>query len=312
MKSALITIMLIILTTKVVALDSVQNDKCFKCHNSPTLSVLSPDIGYIKSYHVDKASFSNSNHAKLDCIVCHKGEYGMWPHKNDSTKSITCLSCHSSGSIFFSDKAEYSPKKSELYFNDIQSEFNSSVHFSKLGDKFSCFSCHDPHVFERNRLPNFDKISSDNAMCLNCHTQTEKFVSLTARSMPDINSTHMWLPNINKHLATVRCVDCHSSYDAPNLSHNILSKDKALRNCENCHTKDTKLFDKLYRYTLSEDRKSYGFVNGSLLSRAYVIGSTRNATLDMLSLIILIATMSGIAFHIILRIITNKNKIKRV
>jgi nitrate reductase cytochrome c-type subunit len=309
MKSALVTIMLMILTANVVSVFSAQNDRCFKCHNSPTLSVLEPKLGYIKSYHVDKESFSKSNHAKLDCIVCHKGEYGMWPHNNDTTKSLTCLSCHSSGSIFFSEKPEYAQKKSELFFNDIQSEFNSSIHNLRLGDKFSCFSCHDPHVFERNRLPNFDKISSDNAMCLNCHTRTEKFLSFTERSMPDINSTHKWLPNINLHLATVRCVDCHSSYDAPNLSHNILSKEQALRNCENCHTKEPKLFDKLYRYTLSEDRKTYGFVNGSLLSRAYVIGSTRNATLDTLSLLIFIATFGGILFHLILRIFTHKNKI---
>lgn len=306
MKSALITIMLIIFATNAAPIFSNQNEACLKCHGSPTLSVLMNQLGYVKSYHVDKEAFANSNHAKLECIVCHKGNYGMWPHKNDTVKSLSCLSCHSSGSIFFSDKDEYVENKSELYFNDIQSEFKSGIHYQRLGEKFSCFSCHDPHVFERKRLPNFDKVSSDNDMCLSCHTQTDKFSNLAERLMPDINKTHQWLPNINLHLASVRCVDCHSSYDPPNLSHKILSKEQALRNCENCHTKEPKLFDKLYRHTLNEDRKTYGFVNGSLMSRAYVIGSTRNSTLDMLSLLIFITAFGSIIIHGILRIFTNK------
>lgn len=306
MKSALITIMLITLTIKGIPLLIAKNDKCFRCHDSPTLSVIKPEFGYIKSYYVSYEVFRKSNHAKLDCITCHKGNYSAWPHINEEKVTLSCLSCHSENATF--PKEEDFGKLQVLYFDEISKEFAVSVHSQRLGSRFSCFNCHDPHVFERNRVPGFNKVESDNRMCLNCHSQSEKFANYSRRTMPEISTTHKWLPNISLHLATVRCVDCHSSYEAPNLSHNILAKEFALKNCENCHTKEPKLLDKLYRHTIKEDRKNLGFVNASLLSNAYVIGSTRNEYLDRLSILIFGLTFSAIIIHLTFRIITKRHK----
>jgi len=308
MKSALITIMLLMLTTNAVSYAITPNEKCFRCHNSPTLGVITPEYGIIKSYYVSESKFNKSNHAKLDCQNCHDGNYEVWPHSNVIKSALTCLSCHTENSVFLENNPDFGRKLPLLNFDDITLEVDKSVHTQKLGSRFTCFSCHDPHVFERNREFGSNKVKSDNVMCLNCHSQTEKYANFSGKIMPEINVTHQWLPNINLHLATVRCVDCHSSYEAPNLSHNILSKEFAVRNCENCHSKEPKLFDKLYRHTMKEDRKNLGFVNASLLSNAYVIGSTRNEFLDMLSLIIFGFTFSIILVHVTMRKFTKKNK----
>ncbi|MDQ1264869.1 MAG: hypothetical protein QG635_18, partial [Bacteroidota bacterium] len=108
-------------------------------------------------------------------------------------------------------------------------------------------------------------------------------------------------PNISKHWETVRCVDCHSSYTPPNLSHNILPPEKTIKKCEECHSKNSLLMSKLYKHEKKLSREKFGFINGTILSDAYVIGTTRNLLLDSLSVILFIAVLAGIGLHAFLR-----------
>jgi hypothetical protein len=54
---------------------------------------------------------------------------------------------------------------------------------------------------------------------------------------------------------------------------------------------------KLYKHEKSQSRKKYGFINGTLLSDAYVVGTTRNLFLDSFSVIAFIVILLGIGFH---------------
>lgn len=290
---------------------SNENDKCLRCHKSGTLSILDIETKTIKSYHVDPDKFSQSNHKDLNCTTCHSDDYSKWPHPDTLEINFTCISCHSENSVFIQQNPEFSDKFADVPIKHIYNEFEQSVHRKEFGDKFDCFSCHDPHSFERNRKPTPEKIKKDNAMCLNCHKSEYAKGVLKDVKMPVIEVTHQWLPNTKLHWDKVRCIDCHTSYDGENLSHNIMPKEKAVKNCESCHTQNTMLLTKLYRYEQKHSQEEYGFVNGTLLSDAYVIGSTRNKLLDNLSLIVFGMTFLGLFTHGFLRWKTRDKKNKK-
>jgi NAD-dependent SIR2 family protein deacetylase len=281
--------------------DLSANDNCTRCHGLSTLSVRDSLTGGIRNYSVDKNEYAHSIHGALECSSCHENGYGAWPHSSDEypEKELRCTSCHQDPEMNL-----------KALFGDIHSEFKSSVHASKLGDQFSCFSCHDPHSFRRIQDVTSKKIDAANGMCLNCHESEEQFTRITDRNFPVLEVTHAWLPNQKLHWEQIRCVDCHSSYNEPNVSHNILPKSQALKSCESCHTKSSALMSKLYKYEHRESRQRMGFVNGRLLNDAYVIGSTRNPMLDSLSLLAFGMTVLGVAGHGYLRFRSKKKRAK--
>jgi hypothetical protein len=58
---------------------------------------------------------------------------------------------------------------------------------------------------------------------------------------------------------------------------------------------------KLYKHEKEKSREKLGFINGTLLSDAYVVGTTRNVILDVLSFSILGITIMGIGIHGLMR-----------
>ena len=86
---------------------------------------------------------------------------------------------------------------------------------------------------------NFDNLVTTKMLqCVECHADEEmmkKYNILT------IDKAHDWLPNLATHYKTVRCVDCHSVYEPPHLSHNILTPEQTIRRCEECHSKNSVL-----------------------------------------------------------------------
>jgi hypothetical protein len=85
-----------------------------------------------------------------------------------------------------------------------------------------------------------------------------------------------------------------------------MPKEKTVEKCEHCHSSNSVLMTKLYIHEKQRSRDKYGFVNGTLLSDAYVIGTTRNIYLDSLSVMIFALTFLGIGIHGFLRWRSNK------
>jgi len=113
----------------------------------------------------------------------------------------------------------------------------------------------------------------------------------------DLFIAHKWLPKPELHWKTVRCIECHTPSNAGIYFHQILPNNKAVKNCESCHTRNSILFSKLYRFRASESRQKIGFLKTLMFNTPYVIGMTRDPLIDQISIIIFILFIMGISAH---------------
>ncbi|NOR34786.1 MAG: hypothetical protein GQ579_08915, partial [Bacteroidales bacterium] len=151
-----------------------------------------------------------------------------------------------------------------------------------------------------------EAILFDNNMCLRCHADFDRFSQKTEREEIVIVESHDWLPNQAAHFANVRCIECHTEInDTILIAHKIMPKTDAVKNCTECHSKDSRLMHTLYKFESQEARKG-GFANAIMLNNSYVIGANQNVLLNWLSLLVFGMTLLVIAFHSILRIRKHK------
>lgn len=256
---------------------------CLRCHGLATLAALDERTGRLLSYAVDPAGYLHSEHGKLNCGRCHDPDAAVFPHgPHLARERLACLKCHKEEARFLARR-----------FPEIGREVRASYHAAKLGGRWTCFACHDPHTFKAGA----GGTSGANGACLACHAAPARFAALTTRPLPDLEAAHAWLPAPRVHARLVRCVDCHASVEPPALGHRILPKAEALRDCVGCHSRDSRLLATLYRHTVREQRARVGFVNATLLNDAYVIGATRNLWLDRLSVAAFGAAVLGLLAH---------------
>ncbi|GAA5174130.1 hypothetical protein GCM10025771_03070 [Niveibacterium umoris] len=271
------------------------NEECFSCHSAE--GVKNPpkpgmDLKKLRTLIRDKEAFHGSDHQRLACTKCHNEGYDEHPHAPDAKDNTSsCPDCHQK-------KADHA-----------QEQFDKSVHAKNLAEKFTCTTCHNPHVMRiAKKLVDPKKIvAQDNRICLGCHDSDERFAQFApdGKSRPAIDDIHAWLPNARIHWKAVRCVECHTpevAADEP-ISHEILDKKRAEKRCVTCHSRDSALMVRLYRHLAEEDQKKYGFVNGIVLSNNYVIGSTRNPLVDTLMVGLAVLTLGGVLIHAALRVL---------
>jgi hypothetical protein len=272
------------------------NAECFACHSDAGMrSPPSPDldISKLQDMLVEPNVFHGSNHGHMECTQCHGQGVGKYPHAKQVRDEISpCEECHASKVM------------------RIEKQFDASVHAKNLKDKFTCSTCHDPHVaLIAAKLDDPRKIvAQDNHMCLACHDSDLKFsefapeIKNEKKRRPDIDSIHEWLPNTKLHWQAVRCVECHTPA-TKTLSHEIVNKEKAEKHCVACHTTDTSLTTRLYRHLAKDEQQKYGFLNSVILSNSYVIGATRHPLLDALVLGLAALTLFGVLVHGVVRIV---------
>ncbi|NQU84826.1 MAG: hypothetical protein HQ541_03615, partial [Mariniphaga sp.] len=88
--------------------------------------------------------------------------------------------------------------------------------------------------------------------------------------------------------------------------HNIESKDKAVRKCVECHTTESRLKASLYKYQNLQVRSEGGAINSMISNDSYIFGMQGSPFLKLLSVIIFLATLAGVAIHLAFRIIKKK------
>ena len=278
-----------------------KNQNCLRCHSMSTLGYKDPQSGILKNLSVAPDNFYNSNHKDLECTECHSQEFKTFPHSQKlKNENLYCLNCH-----------QDNPELFKYSFKTIENDFKESVHYQKFGNKFTCFNCHDPHSFKVTARLNSEikkTVLYDNHICLECHNNETKIANFTNDVLPNINTSHQWLPHKDLHWKSVRCIDCHTAQSSAGISHKILSKEKALRNCVECHSSNSILVQSLYKFQTKEERNKEGFINAVILNNSYVIGATRNYYLNLLSFIIFGLTLIALAFHGILRWNSKKRK----
>ena len=271
------------------------NAECFACHSEAGLHAPPRDdldLKKLRGLLQDPDTFYQADHRRQACTKCHNEGYDEYPHAEDAKDSTsTCVDCHS--------------KKANL----IEKQFEKSVH-AELADTMTCPTCHDPH---RMRLADQQSdaariVAQDNRVCLSCHDSDERFARFAPekRSRPLIDDIHAWLPNARLHWKSVRCVECHTPEVAPGemLSHEILSKEKAEKNCLVCHGANSTLKARLYRHLAKEEQERLGFANSVILATSYVPGTTRHPLLDTLVLGAFAAMIIGLLLHGLGRLLT--------
>lgn len=284
------------------------NEGCFKCHGQEkyeyTNDLLSTKVRarMCSDQIIVREEFYISNHKSFGCIDCHSAEYDTFPHPGELRMELkyNCLDCHGGDDMY-----------SSFNFEEINVDYLESVHFKLEEEGFTCWKCHDPHTYKINIRDSKnlkETILYDNAICLNCHSDFSRFKLLSDRDEINLMETHEWLPGQAAHFRSVRCIECHTQInDSLLVSHKVLPKDKAVKLCNECHSKNSMLMTSLYKYQ-SKEQRSDGFLNGIILNESYVIGANRNSYLGTASMLIFGIMMLAIMIHIFFRLRRKDNK----
>lgn len=281
------------------------NERCLTCHGELKYTLTDPVYGRTLTQSmcpdriIDREEYYSGVHKSFACLDCHPYEYEEFPHSVEArlTEMMQCMDCHGYDETF----AHY-------HFESIQLEFEASIHNI---EEFTCWKCHDPHsyrAFMRNATDIREAVLYDNNMCLSCHSNYDRFMLLTDREEINVVESHDWLPNQVAHFASVRCIECHTEInDTILIAHKILPKSEAVRICAECHSRDSRLMNTLYKFQVKEGRKA-GFANGIIINDAYVIGANQNVFLNRISVVVFLLVLLVIGFHTILRIRNSKNQ----
>lgn len=282
------------------------NERCLICHGeayytlSDTVAGVSQIRNMFQDYFVNREDYYDGVHKSFSCTDCHSSDFIRFPHDVASRLEprYTCIDCHG-----------YDENYAHLNFEEIEVEYNNSTH-AKV-ENFSCWKCHDPHSYRLIASEVADVgelVLYDNNMCLACHANFTEFRLLTDREEINVVNKHEWLPNQVLHFESVRCIECHTQIsDSILVAHMVLPKDKAVRNCTECHSTDSRLMSTLYKFESREKRQN-GFFNSIILNRSYVIGASRNMYLGYLSFLIFFGVLTVIGIHVFFRVIKAKRK----
>ncbi|GAB1453086.1 hypothetical protein MASR2M47_31420 [Draconibacterium sp.] len=282
--------------------DDAKNHACLKCHSTHVISFENEVIGkeqkkLMNPYYVlDTTAIKAGVHQNFDCMDCHSYEYSTYPHiANLKLEPLpNCLDCHGGD-----------PTYATYQFERIDEEFQKSVHFKKSGEDFSCGKCHDQHTYRpmaRNSASVLEIVDYSNKICLSCHNDMNKYQLIAGHENPKIVQIHDWLPNQALHFKHVRCIECHTEVaDSLMVSHNILSKDLAVRKCAECHNSDSRLKASLYKYTNLQTRSEDGSIKFIISNPSYVIGSLQLPLLNKFSYIVFLLTIGAICIHLFFR-----------
>ncbi|MDP1621821.1 MAG: cytochrome c3 family protein [Bacteroidales bacterium] len=279
------------------------NEVCLNCHGQSKYIYEKPGSQktitkrMYSELVMDRDLFYASNHREFKCTDCHSEDYATFPHDNNLRMEAiaTCIDCHGGDE-----------KYAQFKFEQIESEFQASVHSEKHSEDFTCWMCHDAHSYKinaRNTENLKETITYDNQICLNCHGDFKNYELLTSKLKPNILQKHEWLPNQASHFTHVRCIECHTANkDTLVVAHHVVAKNQAVRKCESCHSKNSILYASLYKYQVSEKLQNKGVILGMLMGGTTSVGPDVSNRLNVISLVIFGFTVLLILIHAGLRI----------
>ena len=271
-----------------------QDSPCYDCHDDEELIDPTEDSPFPWSFSWEL--FAAGLHADLDCDECHEASipdgFEDTPHEIDYDATPTCTDCHG-GKI-----------------EDIESQFELSVHASAGDGEFRCSYCHDPHAPPDLDidLPVRDYVDFTNSVCISCHANDARYRAASGldAASPSLYDTHAWLPRKSTHARIVLCVCCHTPLDHHGV-HEILPKDQAQRRCESCHHRNSPVAAKF----LGEPNRTTWITHEVLFGEAYVKGAMRHRLVDAVLLAVAALAILAALFHGILRWISNRRRAER-
>jgi len=284
------------------------NEYCLRCHAEKYFVLSDSTLGksvrqaMCDNFNIPRNKYYNSVHWTFGCTDCHSSEYMTFPHPAALRyeAKFLCIDCHGGDE----NTAKYQ-------FEEIEADYAKSVHANIKTHEFTCWKCHNPHNYvplaRRDSLTtNF--VVASNQMCLSCHGDFDNLQLLSDRELSGVIQKHDWLPNQALHFRSVRCIECHSAQNSDILiSHNILPRDSAVKDCVRCHSANSMLMGTLYKFRTIESRQTYGFVNSAIIqNNSYVIGANHSRFMNVSGILIIIMTLTAIIIHTIFRIKKSK------
>jgi len=304
------------------AQDLMKRMRCLACHVGESQHHLDGKEHQSKSSTIAMPEFERSDHGKMLCADCHAKGFTTFPHRNMKTE--TCMDCHPRTER----KAAEADKPYD--FERILKEFEATAHFTEYQDekekccgtatgkvgatsgisvvskrnrdptakhRFTCEHCHEPHYFQATaRIKDPQHIlKNDNGPCLHCHMDGST-VALKDPAKPSLVAAHAYMPYAELHLQGTRCVDCHSSV-ATKVAHDLPKGMKADQGCNTCHSINSVLLSRLYRYASAPEGATAGFHNTAILRDGYVMGATRNRWTDIAAYLFVTAGLVLVGVH---------------
>ena len=296
--------------------DHLKRLQCLACHAGPNRIVTDPVTGQTRSVTIRIGSFRSADHGKTECLDCHEKGFEQYPHVN--MKTNLCMDCHPRKEKGAEDDKPYD-------FDRMQDEFHKTVHYTEYKNKkakccglapkdhviiagendkkdnqlFTCEHCHDPHYFVATKKIKQPQLilENDNGPCLRCHEAKASGI-LADPVKTSMATAHEYLPLVDLHLKSTRCIDCHTTVTSV-VAHDLPEGKKADQGCNSCHSIDTILAKRLYRYVKSDD--GLGFENAKLLRDNYIMGAHRHRWADLAAYALTALVLAFIALHTGLR-----------
>lgn len=302
--------------------ESTQNLQCMACHAGPGRLVFDAKTGQSRSVTISIDEFRRADHGKSQCLDCHSKGFATFPHR--AKKTETCMDCHPR-----KDKGADADKPYD--FDRMRKEFEGTIHFKdyihakerccgtttgkpqpvaptastgdgrpsqekKAGQRFTCEHCHEPHYFKATahiKEPLLIR-ENDNGPCLRCHKDGATG-PLADPAKSSLVVAHRYLPQAQLHLDGTRCVDCHTNV-MTKVAHDLPKGKGADQGCNTCHSIDSVLLTRLYRYAEGGGQK-LGFHNSRMLQDGYVMGGNRHKWMDIAAYLLMSVGFTLVLTH---------------
>jgi hypothetical protein len=261
-----------------------ESQACQSCHGISDWRIREAVSGRELVLSIDTARYQQSVHGSTACRACHDWGYDKIPHRGSGGHGIyLCVVCHDQDEGLF-----------HFQLRQRKADLQASVHGRDAEQPLDCHTCHDPHLFRpvNDADDALQRIATSNDICLTCHGPNRG--QAVDPQLADVSLLHGMFPNYENHVRKVKCVACHSA-DTSETRHDVLPKERSLRDCARCHTPDSQILQSVYN--------PRGPTADDLAENAYVIGSTRSPRLERLSVIGFAVTMFAIVAHGLARLI---------
>ncbi len=283
---------------------------CLVCHGKFVYEITDTITGEVKKqlmsehHMIVPSRFYNSVHWSFNCLDCHSEEFKTFPHPLEARfeEPWGCVDCHG-----------YDPNYEQYRFEEIEEEYQRSIHYTATEGLVSCWKCHNPHYYNplaRQTTGGREYILRSNEMCLRCHGNSTVMGLINDENINIILPKHEWLPDADRHMEAVRCIDCHTRHnDSIFIAHEVMPADSAVRGCTECHSQNSILVGTLYKYASMENRDEKGFINGVMLrNESYIIGANRSKFISFTGLLLIGMTIAAALTHAFFRIIIKPKK----
>lgn len=285
-------------------------NNCLKCHGKLVYTLTDTTTGSTRKQLMSENNmvvpdmFYNSVHWSFNCLDCHAEGFKTFPHPMEARfeTSWGCIDCHG-----------YDPNYAKYKFEEIDAEYQRSIHYTATEGLITCWKCHDPHYYNplaRQTKGGRDYILRSNEMCLRCHGNSDVMGLINDENVSIVLPKHEWLPDVERHMEAVRCIDCHTRMnDSVLVAHEVMPADSAVRGCADCHSQNSILMGTLYKYAAKEVRDEKGFINGVMLrNESYVIGANRSKFISFTGTFLIGMTIAVALGHTFFRIIIKRKQ----